>query len=73
MRIFVTVKPKAKKAEIEQIDPQHFRIAVTEPPTDNKANFAVIEALSKYLKIPYSKIRLIAGATARQKVFDLMI
>ena len=71
MKIFVKTKPSSKKEDITQIDDTHFAIAVKEPPRDGKATIAVMEALSKYFKIPFTRIRLVSGFSNREKVFEI--
>lgn len=71
MNIFVTVKPKAKVPGIQKIDENHFVISVKEPPTENKANFAVLEALAKHFNVSFSQLKLVRGRTSREKVFEI--
>ncbi len=71
MRITVKVKPNAKKDEIKKIDTDYYEVRVTAIPEKGKANKRVIEVLSKYFKIPKSKIKLLRGETSREKVFEL--
>ena len=40
---------------------------VTAPPVDSAANDAVIEFLSKALKLPKRDIEIVSGATSRNK------
>jgi hypothetical protein len=42
-------------------------IAITAPPADGAANTAIIQTLSKMLKLPKSAVRIISGDTARIK------
>ena len=42
-------------------------IAITAPPADGAANAAIIQTLSKTLKLPKSAVRIISGDTARIK------
>lgn len=44
------------------------KIRVTVPPEGGKANKAVIELLSKALKVPKSSIEIVRGDTSRNKV-----
>jgi hypothetical protein len=48
-----------------------FRIGVTAPAEDGRANAAVAEALAEALGVAKSRLRLIRGATARDKTFLL--
>lgn len=72
MKIFVTAKPRTKKAYMEQLDPTHFVIAIKEPPTDGKANIAIAKALAKHFDTPLSSIHLLSGQTSRKKVFEIL-
>ncbi len=72
MKIFVKVKAGAKVEQVDRIDSTHFSLSVKEPPKEGRANWAVIRALSIYLKIPVTNIRLISGHTSRNKVFEVI-
>ena len=72
MRIFVSVKPKSKITEVEQVNDTHFVVRVKEPPVEGKANVAVVEALAEYFGVGQSRIRLVSGATSKQKVFEII-
>lgn len=56
---------------MEKLDETHFAVAVKEPPKENKANFAVLELLAEYFKVPFSRIRIVSGATSREKVVEI--
>ena len=71
MKIRVKVKPNAKKDEVKQIENDYFEIRVTVVPEKGKANKRVIELLSKYLKVPKSRIKLIRGETSKEKLFEV--
>ncbi|WP_457643055.1 DUF167 domain-containing protein [Persephonella sp.] len=71
MLIRVKVKPNAKKEEIKQIENDLFEVRVTVVPEKGKANKKVVEVLSKYFKVPKSKIRLIKGKKSREKLFEI--
>ncbi len=71
MKIKVKVKPNAKKDEIKEIEKDYFEIRVTVVPEKGKANKRVIELLSKYLKVPKSRIKLVKGETSREKLFEV--
>lgn len=71
MRIFVTVKTRAKKESVEQMDPTHFVVAVKEAPVQAKANQAVLRALARYLKLAPSRLQIISGHTSRHKILRI--
>lgn len=72
MRIFVQAKPAAKKAKVERIDAAHFIIAVKERPQEGRANRALAKALAEYLGVAPSRVRLVSGISAKQKVFKIL-
>jgi uncharacterized protein (TIGR00251 family) len=72
-RIYVTVKPNAKHADITPLSDTEFRVAVTAPSQDGKANKALIELLAGYFKVPKSTITILRGHSARQKLVELKV
>lgn len=68
--IAVRVTPKAAANKIAQTD-TGLRISVTTVPEDGKANDAVTKLLARALGVPKSRLSLLRGATARDKVFRL--
>jgi uncharacterized protein YggU (UPF0235/DUF167 family) len=44
---------------------------VQAPPVDGAANTALIRLLASELRVPASSIRIVSGATARQKVVEV--
>ncbi|MEK7648738.1 MAG: DUF167 domain-containing protein [Patescibacteria group bacterium] len=73
MKITVTVKTKARVELVKQIDDTHYAVSVKTPPVEGKANEAVIRALAGSIGIAQSRITLVKGHTAKQKVFDILI
>lgn len=71
MKIFVKAKPSAKQPSVTKLSGNVYAVAVKEPPVDGKANEAVAVALAKHLGVPKWKVRLIGGATSRQKLFEV--
>jgi len=71
MKIFVKVKPSSKEEKIKKLSETNFEIKVKEPPIKGQANAAIIMALAKYFKVPFSAVRIISGFTSRQKVLEI--
>lgn len=67
--IHVKAKPKASKEYVKELSPNFYEVAVKEPPEDGKANERILELLSKHLKVPKSRIKLLRGTSSRIKVF----
>lgn len=71
MRIFIKAKPSAHKEKVEKIDETNFVVSVREPPVNGLANLAIAKALSDYLGVSHSNIRLVSGFTSKHKVFEI--
>jgi len=68
--IALRVTPRGGRDAIEDgID--GLRVRVTAPPEDGKANAAVQRLLARALGVAPTRLTLIRGATARDKVFRL--
>ncbi len=67
----VRVTPRASRNAVEWADGV-LRVRVTAVPEDGKANRAVVALLAKALGIPKSRLELIWGETARDKVFRVL-
>lgn len=65
--INVKVIPKSSRNEIISEEGRIFKIKVTSPPIDGKANKAVIAFLSKKIKIPKTDIKIVSGEKNRNK------
>ena len=66
----IRATPRARRPDCV-LDGGVWKIAVTAPPEDGRANAAVAEALAHALGVAKGRLTLIAGATARTKRFRL--
>ncbi|GAA6179408.1 DUF167 domain-containing protein [Shimia sp. NS0008-38b] len=66
--ISVRVTPKASRNKVVQ-DGDVLRVYVTVVPENGKANAAVQKLLAQSLGLAKSRLSLVRGATARDKVF----
>ena len=71
MKINVRVIPRAKINQVEVEPDGLVRVHTTTAPTDGKATNDVIKMLAEYYNVPKTSIKLIRGATSRDKVFEL--
>jgi len=69
-RVKILVKPNAKKDELLGFDEsrQAWKVAISAPPEDNKANIAVIKFFSKLTK---KKVRIVSGLTSKEKLLSI--
>lgn len=72
MKFVVEAKPNAHKNTVEMLAPGRYRICVTIPPDDNKANLAIIKLLAKFLDLAPSKLKIIRGQTSRKKIIEIV-
>lgn len=68
--IAVRVTPKASRNAV-RAEGGALRVHVTAVPEGGKANAAVIKLLAKAIGVPKSRLVLLRGATARDKIFRL--
>lgn len=68
--IAVRVTPRASR-NLVSLDGDTVRVHVTTLPEDGKANAAVIKLLAKALGVAKTRLVLVRGATARDKLFRL--
>ena len=65
--INLKISPNASKNEIIKTDDGIFKIKITAQPVDGKANKALIEFLSKNLKVPKTSIEILKGHSGKEK------
>lgn len=68
-RIAVRAQPGARRNAVEPGEP--LRISVTAPPADGAANDAIRRLLAQALGVAPTRLTLIRGAQARDKLFQL--
>ncbi|MBS1801151.1 MAG: YggU family protein [Acidobacteria bacterium] len=67
----VRVHPGAKRNAVTGLHAGAVKIALTAPPVDGKANEALIAFVAEQLRLPRSKVALVAGATSRSKTLRI--
>ena len=67
----VRVHPGARQNAITGIHDGALKVSLTTPPTDGRANDALIAFLADRLRIPRSRISLVSGATSRSKTLRI--
>ena len=71
LKIWVTVKPQAKKEEIKKTADGEFAASVCAPAREGKANEALIDLLARYFSTSKSSVRIISGQTGRRKLIEI--
>ena len=68
----VRVHPGAKRDAITGTPDGALKISLTTPPTDGRANAALIAFLARQLDLPRSQVALLTGATSRSKTLRVL-
>lgn len=71
MKISVKAKTNAKKESVEKINETEFVVSVKEPPVDGRANWAITRAIAEYFGIAPSRVNIISGQTAKNKIVEI--
>ncbi len=71
MHIKVRVKTGAKNELIKKVSDDHYEIAVREKPEANMANKRVLALMSRALKVPVARIRMIKGHHSPSKILTV--
>lgn len=71
MKLSLKVQPGAKKDEWCGEFDGGYRVRITAPPVDGKANAHLIKFLAKHFGLKKSQINLISGETSRNKVIEI--
>lgn len=67
----VRVHPGAKRNAINGTHDGALKVSLTTPPTDGRANAALIEFLADRLNVPRARITLLTGAASRTKTLRI--
>lgn len=71
--IKVRVYPGSKKEEVARVGDDTLRVSVRERPENNAANARVKELLALYFAVPTGRVRLVNGARATHKIFEILV
>ncbi len=63
----IRVLPRASRNEIAWQAENRYRVKLTAPPVEGKANQALIKLLARHLVIPKRDISILAGSSSRTK------
>lgn len=71
MRIYVKAVPRSSRNEIIKISEGEYKVKLTAPPAEGKANEMLQKILADYFGISKSNVKIIAGKSARIKIIDI--
>jgi uncharacterized protein (TIGR00251 family) len=70
-RVRLRVSPGARRSELVGRHGDGWKVRVTAPPEDGRANDAVLDLLAKGLGLPRRSLSIVSGHSAREKVVRL--
>lgn len=70
-RLRLRVSPGASTTALVGQHGDAWKIRVAAPPEDGKANEAALRLLAERLELPRAAVRLVSGASARDKIVEL--
>ena len=68
IRFGVRLTPRAARDVVDGVVDGVLRVHVTAPPVDGLANEALLRLLAECLDLPRRDLRLVSGASSRQKI-----
>ncbi|MCD6149269.1 DUF167 domain-containing protein [bacterium] len=71
MRIYVRVTPRASKNEVIKISDGEYKVKLTAPPVDGKANSMLLKVLAGYFNVSRSSLQIIGGKSSRIKIVEI--
>ena len=71
VRLSVKVQPGSSKNRLLGEIAGEWKIAVTAPPVDGRANAAVIELVAEWLGVSRSAVQIVRGEARRRKVIEV--
>jgi len=70
-KLWVTVKPLAKKESIEQRSDADFVVSLHAPAREGKANSRLVELLADHFHTAKTHVRIIRGHSSRKKLIEI--
>lgn len=67
----IKVQPRSSRNQILGEQEGVLRVKLTAPPVEGEANQALLDFLSRQLKIPRKNLRIIRGENSRQKLLEI--
>lgn len=71
MRIYAKIIPRSSLNKVEKISQGEYKVKLTAPPVDGKANKMLIEILAGHFGVPKNSVEIVGGKSARIKIIDI--
>ena len=65
------MKPNSRENRVEETGPNQFVVKVRALPRENKANQEVVESLARHFQVPKSRVSILRGLGAKQKIVEI--
>ena len=63
--------PKSSRKEVIKISEGEYKIRLTAAPEKGAANLMLIAMLAEYFGVSKSRVKIVGGRTAREKIVDI--
>ncbi len=71
MKLRIKVQPRARRSRIASKLGDEWKLEITAPPVDGKANRAVVEFFASALGVPRSSVRIVTGERSQHKIVEI--
>ena len=72
MKFQVRVKPNSSEQKIEEFGDNRYLVYVKSRAEDNEANIEMLKMIGKHLGIPSTKLRIVSGASSKDKTVEVV-
>jgi len=73
MKINVKVVPKSSIILVQSELNGSLKVKLTAPPEKGKANAQLVEVLAKHYNVKKSAVRILKGATSKDKIVEVLV
>lgn len=73
MRIYVKVIPRSSLNKVDKIGEGDYRVKITAPPVEGKANEMLVKVLAEHFGVAKSSVSIVGGKTAHTKIVDIAL
>ena len=70
-RIHLHVAPRSSRTRLCGLHDDRLKIHITAPPTEGKANAAIVKFLAKTLSVSRAAVRFVSGETGKRKTIEV--
>ena len=71
--IAVHVQPGAKRSSVAGLHGDRLKLRIAAPPTEGRANAAVIAFVAERLGVPRAQVSIVRGERSRDKVIEISV